>query len=71
VAIRDIAEAIARRLRLPVKSIDPEEARSFFGWLAPFAGLDAPASSEQTRRRLNWEPTGPGLIADLERLASS
>jgi nucleoside-diphosphate-sugar epimerase len=68
VSMRDIAEAIGRRLKLPVKSIAPEEAEAFFGWLAMFAGRDMPASSEQTRRKLGWEPTGPGLIADLERL---
>jgi hypothetical protein len=33
-----------------------------------FAGLDMPASSELTKMELGWEPTGPGLIADLERL---
>ena len=68
---RDIAETIGRRLKLPVKSIAPEEARAFFGWLAMFAGRDMPASSEQTRRTLGWRPTGPGLIADLERLPVS
>ena len=68
VPMRDIAEAIGRRLRLPVKSIAPEEAQAFFGWLAMFAGHDMPASSAQTRRKLGWGPTGPGLIADLERL---
>ena len=68
VPIRDIAEAIGRRLKLPVKSIAPEEAQAHFGWLAMFARLDVPASSEQTRKKLGWEPTGPGLIADLERL---
>jgi nucleoside-diphosphate-sugar epimerase len=68
VSMRDIAEAIGRRLKLPVKSIAPEEAQAFFGWLGMFAGLDMPASSAQTRRKLGWEPTGPGLIADLERL---
>jgi len=71
VSIRDIAEAIGRRLKLPVKSIAPEEAPAFFGWLAMFAGHDVPASSAQTRRRLGWEPTGPGLIADLEALRLS
>ncbi|MDL2410479.1 SDR family oxidoreductase [Rhizobium calliandrae] len=68
VPMRDIAQAIGRRLRLPVKSIAPEEAQAYFGWLAMFAGHDMPASSEQTRRKLGWEPIGPGLIADLEQL---
>jgi len=68
VSTRDIAEAIGRRLKLPVKSITPEEAPSFFGWLGGFAGLDMPASSAWTRKTLGWQPTGPGLIADLERL---
>ena len=36
--------------------------------LRMFAGLDMPASSAQTRRKLGWRPTGPGLIADLEQL---
>jgi nucleoside-diphosphate-sugar epimerase len=68
VPMRDIAEAIGRRLQLPAKSIAPEETQDYFGWLSMFAGLDMPASSAQTRSTLNWEPTGPGLIADLERL---
>ena len=68
VSMREIAETIAQRLRLPARSIAPEEAPAFFGWLAMFAGHDMPASSEQTRRKLGWTPTGPGLIADLERL---
>jgi nucleoside-diphosphate-sugar epimerase len=71
VSMRDIVEAIGRRLNLPVKSIAPDEAQAFFGWLATFAGLDMPASSEQTRKMLGWAPTGPGLIADLERLPVS
>jgi nucleoside-diphosphate-sugar epimerase len=71
VAMRDIAEAIGRRLKLPVKSIAPDEAQAYFGWLSMFAGHDMPASSAQTRRKLGWEPKGPGLIADLERLQVS
>jgi len=68
VPMRDVAEALGRRLKLPVKSIAPDEAQAFFGWLAMFAAYDMPASSEQTRTRLGWQPTGPGLIADLDRL---
>lgn len=68
VTVRAMAEAIGRRLKLPVKSIAPEELQGFFGWLAMFAGRDVPASSAQTRKKLGWQPTGPGLIADLEKL---
>jgi nucleoside-diphosphate-sugar epimerase len=71
VAARDIAEAIGRRLKLPVKSVAAEEAPAYFGWLAHLAARDMPASSEQTRKKLGWRPTGPTLIADLERLPLS
>jgi hypothetical protein len=69
--MRDIAEAIGRRLKLPVKSIAPEEAQAFFGWLSMIAAFDMPASSAQTRKKLGWNPTGPGLIASLEQLPVS
>ena len=69
VPLRAIADVVGRRLGLPVTSITPEQAEGHFGWLAPFASRNLPASSEQTRRRLDWQPTGPGLIADLEQLA--
>jgi nucleoside-diphosphate-sugar epimerase len=71
VSHRDIAHAIGRRLQIPVKSITPEEAQAYFGWLAMFAAHDMPASSAQTREKLGWQPIGPGLIADLERLHGS
>jgi nucleoside-diphosphate-sugar epimerase len=71
VAMRDMVEAIGRRLDLPVRSITQDEAPAHFGWLAMFAGLDMPASSAQTRVVLGWEPTGPGLISDLQRLELS
>ncbi len=68
VAQRDMMEVIGRRLNLPVKSIAPEEAEAYLGWLARFAAHDMPASSEQTRKKLGWQPTGPTMLADLERL---
>jgi nucleoside-diphosphate-sugar epimerase len=68
VAVRDIADVIGRGLKVPVVALSPEEAAEHFGWLAPFAALDLPASSAQTQARLGWRPTGPGLIADLERM---
>ena len=69
VQMRAIAETIGKRLDLPVKSIAAEEAPAFFGWLGMFAGHDMPASSAETRQKLGWQPTGPGLLHDLERLA--
>lgn len=68
IAVRDVAEVIGRGFGVPVVSLTPEQATAHFGWLAPFAGMDLPASSAQTRERLGWRPTGPGLIADLERM---
>lgn len=68
VPVKTIVETIGKRLGLPVKLIAPEEAPQYFGWMARFAGVDMPASSEETRRVLGWQPVGPGLIADLEQL---
>ena len=66
IAMRDIAATIGRHLQLPVVSKTPEEATAHFGWMARFVGLDMPASSALTQERLNWHPTHPGLLADLE-----
>lgn len=68
VAMRDIAEAIGRRLGVPAASIAPEQALEHFGFVGMFALRDAPVSSRRTRERLGWVPAGPGLIDDLEDL---
>ena len=68
VPLREIAEVIGRGLKVPVKSIRPEEAPAHFGWLGMFASLDFPTSSTITREKLGWHPTGPRLIADLIRM---
>jgi hypothetical protein len=49
-------------------SLSPEKAAAHFGWLAMFAGADLVASSEKTRKNLGWNPTGPELIGDLQRI---
>ena len=66
--MREIAEVIGRGLKVPVVSLSQEEAPAHFGWLAMFAGFDMPASSAITQQRLEWHPTGPGLIADLKQM---
>jgi nucleoside-diphosphate-sugar epimerase len=71
VAMRDIAEVIGKGLKVPVVSLSADEAQAHFGWLNMFASHDLRASSAQTREKLGWNPTGPGLIADLERVRYS
>ncbi|MCX5578478.1 SDR family oxidoreductase [Kaistia terrae] len=67
IPFRDIAGVIGKRLNLPVVSVSAEEAATHFGWFAHFAAMDNPSSSEWTRQTLGWQPTGAGLIADLDR----
>ena len=66
VAFRDIAATIGRHLNVPVKSIADDDVGEYFSFLSGFVGLDNPVSSELTRHVLNWEPTHPGLIQDLD-----
>jgi len=68
VPARTIAEVIGRGLKVPGVAMSGDEAAAHFGWMAMFAGMDLPASSAQTQERLQWHPTGPGLIADLEQM---
>jgi nucleoside-diphosphate-sugar epimerase len=67
VPFREIAGAIGRHLDVPIVSKDPQDAPEHFGWLAPFAALDVPASSARTEALLGWRPAQPGLLDDLER----
>ena len=67
VPIREIAAVIGRHLDVPVVSIAREQAVEHFTWLAGFLEVDSPASSALTRELLGWQPSQPGLIADLEQ----
>lgn len=62
IAFIDIAKAIGRRFGVPVEAREP----AHFGWLGDFVSADMPASSVQTRAALDWEPTGPTLLKDIE-----
>jgi nucleoside-diphosphate-sugar epimerase len=68
VPLRQIAEVVGHGLNVPVVSLTPEEAASHFGWLSHFVGFDLPASSAMTREQLGWNPTGSGLISDLQNM---
>jgi nucleoside-diphosphate-sugar epimerase len=67
VSFREIAAVIGRGLKVPVVSKTPDEAKSHFTWFSHFAAIDNPASSDWTRKQLGWNPTQPGLLADVEK----
>jgi nucleoside-diphosphate-sugar epimerase len=70
IPFRDIAEAIGRRLNLPVVSKTASEAAKQFGFIAPTVVIDNPISSKLTQERLGWTATHIGLLADLEQTDS-
>lgn len=63
-AVRDIAAVIGRRLGLPVEAVPAET----YGPLGPIFAADQPSSSAHTRATLGWQPTRPGLLADLANI---
>jgi nucleoside-diphosphate-sugar epimerase len=65
IAFRSIAEMIGRQLNIPASSLSTKKAAKQFSFLAGVAATDNPSSSKRTREQLGWEPTGPGLLADL------
>lgn len=65
VPFREIAEEIGRGLDIETRSLPTDAVEDHFGFLTAFSTIDNPASSELTREWLGWEPTHPGLIADL------
>ena len=68
VPIREIAEVIGRHLDVPVRRRRARGRRRALHLARPaFSALDSPASSALTRELLGWQPTQPGLIADLDQ----
>lgn len=66
VPMRSIVEIISRRLGLPLVVKSQDEAFAHFGFLGMFIGLDCPTSGDWTQATLDWNPTHPGLLDDLE-----
>jgi nucleoside-diphosphate-sugar epimerase len=65
IEVREIAETIGRRLGIPAVSIPAEQAADHFKGF-PFITMDITMPNAPTRQLLGWQPTHPGLIADLE-----
>ncbi len=62
VAMRDVAEVIARKTGLTASAVAPEQ----LGMFGTLLGGDQPASSVITRKTVSWNPSGPTLLEDLE-----
>jgi nucleoside-diphosphate-sugar epimerase len=62
---RDIAAAIADQLGVPTVAVAPDQVEEHFGWIGRFFGMDITATSTQTRRLLDWQPSHPTLFEDI------
>jgi hypothetical protein len=60
-----IGRGLVPELTAAGHTVAPEQAGEYVGFLGGFWGVDDPASAQITRDLLGWEPTRPGLIADL------
>lgn len=65
IELREIAAVIGRRLGVPTVSVPAERAAEHFTGF-PFVTMDITMPNAGTRELLGWEPTHPGLVADLE-----
>ncbi|KAK2946056.1 putative SDR family oxidoreductase [Blattamonas nauphoetae] len=72
IPFKDIAATISSSLGLPLKSLTSDDATEYAG---PFLGrgfqINNPTSSAKTQAELNWHPTHPGLLADLQAFLSN
>jgi nucleoside-diphosphate-sugar epimerase len=65
IEVREIAEVIARHLEIPAVSVPADQAGDHFKGF-PFITMDITMPNGATRELLGWQPTHPGLIADLD-----
>ncbi|KAI0162041.1 putative oxidoreductase [Xylariaceae sp. FL1272] len=65
VPVKDIATEIGKQLNIPVESLSKEKAAEHFGVFGFAINADNIASSEKTKERLGWTPTGATVIEDV------
>jgi len=66
-SMKEFAELIGEKLNIPVKSLSAEEAPKYFTWMTFFVGADCPATSLQTQRKLEWNPSEKSFVEELEQ----
>lgn len=67
ISLGAMANLMSRHLGIRAASIAEADASTHFGPLGPIVALDSPASAAVTRETLEWEPTGPSLLEDLDQ----
>lgn len=67
VSFKSLAEAIGKKVNVPVKSISKEAALTHFSWMSHIVASDLSSSNLLTQEKLSWRPTQIGLIEDIER----
>ncbi|SHF72666.1 Nucleoside-diphosphate-sugar epimerase [Mariniphaga anaerophila] len=65
VEIKNIAEVIGEKLKLPVVSLSADEIEKHFKWMSRFISIDSPASNLITQAQLSWKPTHIDLLEDM------
>ena len=66
VAMKDIMTVVSENLRLPIQSQTLEDAVASGHFPGQVSSMDNPTSSAKTQKDLDWHPTGPELLPDLE-----
>lgn len=67
IELKRLAELIAEKLDVPVKSLSEEETKEHFQWMSHFISFDSPATNLQTQEVLGWKPVEIGLMEDLAK----
>jgi nucleoside-diphosphate-sugar epimerase len=66
IPLKLIAEKIGQRLNIPIRPIPDEDIEKHFGWLSMAVRNDFYASSTITQKLIDWKPTYPGLLDDID-----
>ena len=65
IPLKTVAETIAAQLGVEAKSVTPQEAPEYLGFLTGFAKLDGAVSNARTCQLLGWEPSRPSWVEDV------
>ncbi|GAA5084271.1 SDR family oxidoreductase [Chryseobacterium ginsengisoli] len=64
---KKIATVIGEKLNLPVQSLSGDDIVKHFDWMGRFITFEGAATGNKTQEKLNWKPTHPGLLEDMDQ----